>query len=161
MGASYPDISPLMIELSADAAYQRALAVTRVTEQDGGSRVAMRSVFRVARIDQGVTASRRRDSRQQFMDCFLRTGRPRETHRFALYQRIQGVNQHDFSKLDIRALHSRDRQDYVLWTSFVRSIRSAACSETTTPKASTSSVAWLRVAASIRLMAMEPSSPNS
>jgi len=45
--------------------------------------------------------------------------------------------------------------------SFVRSIWSASCSETTTPKASTSSVAWRSVAVSIRLMAMEPSSPKS
>ncbi|UOA27206.1 Valine--tRNA ligase [Pseudosulfitobacter sp. DSM 107133] len=41
--------------------------------------------------------------------------------------------------------------------SFVRSICSASCSETTTPKARTSSVACRNVAVSIRLMAMEPS----
>jgi hypothetical protein len=45
--------------------------------------------------------------------------------------------------------------------SFVRSIWSASCSETTTPKASTSSVAWRSVAVSIREMAIEPSSPKS
>jgi hypothetical protein len=45
--------------------------------------------------------------------------------------------------------------------SFVRSIWSASCSDTTTPKARTSSVAWRSVAVSIRDMAMEPSSPKS
>ena len=45
--------------------------------------------------------------------------------------------------------------------SFVRSIWSASCSDTTTPNARTSSVAWRSVAVSIRDMAMEPSSPKS
>jgi len=45
--------------------------------------------------------------------------------------------------------------------SLVRSIWSASCSETTTPNASTSSVAWRSVAVSMRDMAMEPSSPKS
>ena len=40
-------------------------------------------------------------------------------------------------------------------------IWSASCSDTTTPKARTSSVAWRSVAVSIRDMAMEPSSPKS
>ena len=45
--------------------------------------------------------------------------------------------------------------------SLVRSICSASCSETTTPKSRTSCVAWRSVAVSIRAIAIEPSSPKS
>lgn len=98
--AAYPDVAPLMTDLSADAAYQRVLTVAQdmgweivasdaqrrrveatartsvfyfaddavvvVREQDGGSRVDMRSVSRVGRSDQGVNAARIRKFQQTF-----------------------------------------------------------------------------------------------
>lgn len=98
--AAYPDIAPLETDLSADAAYVRALEVAQdmgwdiiasdaenhrfeatartsvfyfaddvvvvVTEQDGGSRIDMRSVSRIGRSDQGVNAARIREFQQQF-----------------------------------------------------------------------------------------------